>query len=220
VYVDEVGLDPGTYVDTVEIDALWSTTPDQYIEVSFTVVENPSPPELVLNTDYVEFIFLAGNVGVSTAGKLYIDNAISGCMDWYITDPYPWLSFDITSGVAPDSVIGAVNGGGLPLGITPGQFTVHAPGSSNDSIVVNFNVYIAQLGDANCSGKINMSDAVYIINYIFVSGPTPIPRIWAGDVNCDFTANVEDVVLLVAYIFGVGLDICQYNPIINPNPDK
>jgi hypothetical protein len=65
-----------------------------------------------------------------------------------------------------------------------------------------------------------MSDAVYITNYIFVGGPTPIPRIWAGDVNCDFRANVADVVMLVGYIFGVGLDICQYNPIINPNPDK
>jgi hypothetical protein len=218
VFVDEVGLEAGTYIDTIKIDAVWSTTPSTYVEVSFTLTENPIPPELTLSTDFIEFIFLAGEVGVASAGKLHIGNAISGCIDWYITDTYPWLNFDKTSGSTPDSVIGAVNGGGLPLGITPGQFTVHAPGSSNDSIVVNFNVYIAQLGDANCDGKINMSDVVYIINYIFAGGPAPVPRIWAGDVNCDLTCNIEDAVWLVSYIFSIGLEICQYKPLINPNP--
>jgi len=31
----------------------------------------------------------------------------------------------------------------------------------------------ANLGDANCDGKINVGDAVFLINYIFKGGPTP-----------------------------------------------
>jgi hypothetical protein len=216
VFVDEVGLPAGNYVDTIQIDARWSTTPSQYIEVSFSLLENPAPPELTVDTNYVEYIFMAGDVGVAIGGELQIGNAISGCIDWYISDPYPWLLFDKLSGDTPDSVTTAVNGGGLPLGITSGQFSVVAPGSVNDSIIIPFDVYIAQLGDANCDGKINISDAVHIINYVFIGGPQPIPRIWAGDVNCDYTSNVEDAVKIIAIVFGFGEPICQYQPIINP----
>ena len=30
------------------------------------------------------------------------------------------------------------------------------------------------VGDANSDGTVNVSDAVYIINYVFVGGPVPI----------------------------------------------
>ena len=32
---------------------------------------------------------------------------------------------------------------------------------------------IKYLGDANCDGSLNVSDAVYLINFIFVGGPPP-----------------------------------------------
>jgi len=216
VIVDETGLAVGTYTDTITIDAVWNIGVSQTVVVSFTVEEQTAPPELVVNRDYVEFIFLAGQVGIIIYPNLEISSAISGCIDWYIEEPYPWLNFLPSSGTEATTVKTYVNGGGLPLGITPGQFVVHAPGSVNDSIVVEFDLFIAQLGDANCSGNINVSDAVHIINYIFVEGPPPIPRIWAGDANCDYECNVQDVVWIINYVFITGPQPCQYIPLIFP----
>ena len=56
------------------------------------------------------------------------------------------------------------------------------------------------IGDANGDGEINVSDVVYLINYLFIGGPPPQP-LQAGDVNCDGTINVSDVVYLINYLF-------------------
>lgn len=55
-------------------------------------------------------------------------------------------------------------------------------------------------GDANADGKVNVSDAVYIINYVFVGGNPPNP-LKAGDANCDVSVNVSDAVWIINYVF-------------------
>lgn len=58
-------------------------------------------------------------------------------------------------------------------------------------------------GDANSDGTINVSDAVYIINYVFAGGSEPIwPQ--AADTNCDSVTNVSDAVYLINFIFAGG----------------
>jgi hypothetical protein len=58
-----------------------------------------------------------------------------------------------------------------------------------------FAVYISysSCGDANNDSKVNVSDAVYIINYAFAGGPAPEP-LEAADCNCDSRVNVSDAV--------------------------
>lgn len=58
-------------------------------------------------------------------------------------------------------------------------------------------------GDANGDGTIDVSDIVYLINYLFRSGASPIP-INRGDANCDQTIDVSDVVFLINYLFRGG----------------
>ncbi len=58
-------------------------------------------------------------------------------------------------------------------------------------------------GDANASGTIDISDAVYLINYIFGGGSTPIP-LESGNANNDCGVNVADAAYLCKYIFGGG----------------
>ena len=58
-------------------------------------------------------------------------------------------------------------------------------------------------GDADASGSINVSDAVYLIQYIFAGGPAPEP-LPAGDVDCSASINVSDAVYLIQYIFAGG----------------
>jgi hypothetical protein len=55
-------------------------------------------------------------------------------------------------------------------------------------------------GDANGDEAVNVSDAVAIINYVFVYGAAPDP-FEAGDANCDGLVNVSDAVGIINYIF-------------------
>jgi hypothetical protein len=76
-----------------------------------------------------------------------------------------------------------------------------------DSALGSFHVGITDEaccpGDANFSGTINVGDAVFLINYIFKSGPPPLIMNWA-DPNFDCEVNVGDVVYLINYVFRSG----------------
>jgi hypothetical protein len=75
-----------------------------------------------------------------------------------------------------------------------------------------FAVYISSYvcGDANSDESVNVSDAVSIINYVFIGGVPPSPLV-AGDVNCDGTCNVSDAVAIINYVFIGGYDPCDPN---------
>jgi Dockerin type I domain len=65
-------------------------------------------------------------------------------------------------------------------------------------------------GDANCDLVVNVSDAVWIIGYIFIGGDPPhIYKI--GDVNCDEVVNVSDAVWIINYVFIGGYAPCDEN---------
>ena len=63
-------------------------------------------------------------------------------------------------------------------------------------------------GDANADGNVAISDVVYLVNYLFKSGPEPIP-LETGDVDGDNQSQIQDAVYLVNYLFKGG------NPPIN-----
>ncbi len=60
-------------------------------------------------------------------------------------------------------------------------------------------------GDADDSKVITISDAVYLIGYIFAGGPAPQPDpICSGDPNGDCVVSISDAVFLINYIFAGG----------------
>jgi len=61
-----------------------------------------------------------------------------------------------------------------------------------------FTIFLA--GDADADGMVDIADVVYLINYLFMDGPAPIP-FEAGDVNLDGVIDIADVVYLINYIF-------------------
>jgi len=65
-----------------------------------------------------------------------------------------------------------------------------------------------ECGDANNDGAVNVSDAVWIINYVFVGGAPPDP-FEAGEANCDGAVNVSDAVWIINYVFVGGNDPCD-----------
>jgi hypothetical protein len=66
-------------------------------------------------------------------------------------------------------------------------------------------------GDADGNTIVNISDAVYLISYIFGGGPAPLPLV-AGDADCNSIVNIADAVYLIAYIFGGGAAPCADCP--------
>jgi hypothetical protein len=63
-------------------------------------------------------------------------------------------------------------------------------------------------GDADGNQVVNVSDIVYLINYVFGTGPAPNPML-GGDVDCNQVVNVSDIVYLINFVFGTGYDPCD-----------
>jgi hypothetical protein len=68
-----------------------------------------------------------------------------------------------------------------------------------DGFAANYSV----AGDADGNFNVDISDAVYLISYIFSSGPAPVP-LASGDADCSGFVDIADTVYLVSYIFGGG----------------
>ncbi len=62
-------------------------------------------------------------------------------------------------------------------------------------------------GDANDDELVTISDAVYLIGYIFSGGPAPVPPA-AGDCDCSGALNISDAVYLISYILSGGPAPC------------
>lgn len=105
---------------------------------------------------------------------------------------------------------GTTNGtsAGFKLSSTVGQ-TAAGPGTSasyklNQGFQQNFTAATSCLcGDADGSGSITISDAVFLISYIFGGGAAPNPTC-NGDADGSGAITISDAVYLISYIFGGG----------------
>jgi hypothetical protein len=71
--------------------------------------------------------------------------------------------------------------------------------------------YQQQRGDVNRDCAITSADIIHLVNYVFKSGPAPLPDAEAGNVNCTGPVNSSDIIFLVNYVFKGGdppLGIC------------
>ena len=130
------------------------------------------------------------------------------------TAPYSWsfLGGDLPSGLNFNGgAVGTITG--TPDFSSVYYFTFMCQDSGlpfkADTISINITVveppYVC--GDANSSGAVSISDAVYLIAYIFAGGPAPDP-LAAADANCSGGVSISDVVYLIAYIFAGGPAPC------------
>lgn len=76
---------------------------------------------------------------------------------------------------------------------------------------IHITVYKPLCGDANLDGLIDVDDPVFLLNYIFSSGPAPNPLL-RSDCECsggDIPVDIDDVVHLTNYIFRDGPKPCD-----------
>lgn len=62
-------------------------------------------------------------------------------------------------------------------------------------------------GDANGDLGVSVADVVYLVNYVFKSGPAPNP-LWTGDCNQNGDIDIVDAVYLTNYLFKSGPPPC------------
>jgi parallel beta-helix repeat protein len=66
-------------------------------------------------------------------------------------------------------------------------------------------------GDMNGDNDVDISDIVYLLQYIFTGGPAPV-LLDAASVNCDGSIDIADIVYLIRYIFLGGDPPCADCP--------
>ncbi|HVR75828.1 MAG TPA: dockerin type I domain-containing protein [Planctomycetota bacterium] len=69
-------------------------------------------------------------------------------------------------------------------------------------------------GDSNGDDRVDISDPVYTIRYLFVGGPTP-PCLAAADANDDDRLDISDPIVLLRHLFMGGGPL----PLPGPLPD-
>jgi hypothetical protein len=64
-------------------------------------------------------------------------------------------------------------------------------------------------GNANGDNTINILDITYLISFLYMGGPAPVPyAICSGDANCDCTVNILDITYLIAFLYQAGAPPC------------
>ncbi len=81
--------------------------------------------------------------------------------------------------------------------------------------------FLFQRGDATQDGTIDLTDAVYILEHLFLGGP-PLPCPDAGDINDDGQLDVSDPISTLDYLFRAGADPRPPFPAkgLDPTPDS
>jgi aminopeptidase N len=119
-------------------------------------------------------------------------------------------TYSIVSGALPTGY--GIDNNGVITGTTgdTGSFTFTVLVDDNGSSYWDeeeFTLYVAPTlyvpGDVNFNGTVNIVDLIYLVDYLFRSGPPP-PVLNAADANGSCTIAVDDVTYLVDYMFRGG----------------
>ena len=64
-------------------------------------------------------------------------------------------------------------------------------------------------GEVNADDPINIFDITYLISYLYMGGPAPVPyELCNGDPNCDCTCNIFDITFLITFLYMGGPPPC------------
>ena len=131
--------------------------------------------------------------------------------------PYHWQFYggDLPYGLEFDTTTATIHG--TPTYAATFYFTILVTDSDNPAKVdsrdyaLTIDSHLSLCGDANGSSDVDVSDAVYLIAYIFGGGPAPNP-LSNGDPSCDSAVDISDAVYLISYIFAGGPAPCADCP--------
>ena len=132
--------------------------------------------------------------GISTSGNyLFLADADAGVHLADAANPANMSIVDTYNSLG--KVVSAIQGGGNIL--VSDQVGLVVLGFDN-----------TMCGDADLSGIVTISDAVFLINYIFAGGTEPLEAS-AADADCNGIVTISDAVYLINYIFAGGPSPCS-----------
>lgn len=105
------------------------------------------------------------------------------------------------------------DGFGSSVAVEGDQVMVGAPGTSgtgtNSGSVHEYELCREGFlrGDANQSSFVDLGDAIYVLNYLYVGGATPPNCLDSSDANDDGVLDIADSVCLLTFLFGGSLSI-------------
>ncbi|MFH2056544.1 MAG: hypothetical protein ABIJ61_11345, partial [bacterium] len=209
VTVDDSGFQPGTYLDTITVSSEVTLGPPEKIAVTLTIVPSPPSADLKLSRDSLVFVFRWTLVGTAKqVVTVYADGG--GCLDWSVATDAPWLVAVPGSGTTLSADTLRADAVGQPLGRQTAEAVFTSAAAPNSPVTLPVVLWVYTLGDANGDGIVNITDVVYIVDYIFSGGPAPVPLAFVGDADCNHRTDIADVVRLVDWIFGGGPAPCAY----------
>ncbi len=122
-----------------------------------------------------------------------------------------WLSVTPAGGIVPafssDTVEVSLDGSDLPEGVYSGKLIVSSndPDTPSQDVPVAMTVAPAYMcGDASGNGIVNALDITHLINFLYKSGPPPVP-VEAGDATGNGLINALDITHLINYLYKHGL---------------
>lgn len=68
---------------------------------------------------------------------------------------------------------------------------------------------IAITGDVDLTETLTSTDIIYMVNYVFKSGPEPMPCPASADVDCSGAVNSGDIIYMVNHVFKSGPEPCD-----------
>jgi hypothetical protein len=108
-----------------------------------------------------------------------------------------------------DSVLVPPTGAFKHVPADPNIGTSYPPYYSLQPLVVTIvKVSSSECGDVNGDSNKDIDDIIYLIGYVYLAGPPPIPTS-SGEVNCDAKVDLLDVVYLINYLFRSGPAPCS-----------
>ncbi|MGB2696604.1 MAG: hypothetical protein WBD28_01940, partial [Candidatus Zixiibacteriota bacterium] len=121
---------------------------------------------------------------------------MDGSKNIYVTGTGGTIKYDVEG-----SQLWAGPWGGVDIVLDSAEniYVIHG---TSDYIIAKYVQFLR--GDVNNDSHVSIADVVYLVNFLFQSGPDPFPAPIVGDSNCDDTVSISDAVYLVNYLFRSG----------------
>ena len=180
------------------------------ISVLIIALSTPSQAQAIIEISPSQLYFKGTEFEPDTlSDTLIITNGGENPLNWSASWDEPWLHAQPSSGSAPDSVIIKVSAENLAYSHYSEQIIFESPEASNSPLIVDVIFRVqppcqGKCGDANSDDAVGVSDAIWIINYVFIGGGVPQPVLACGDANGDCYVNISDAVWILRYVFQGG----------------